>query len=159
MGKKSREIVDLDLKDLIKDLNKAYCDEWLAFYSYWYMAQSVEGMGYEDMAEFLDKTAKDELEHATELAQRIIELGGLPINKVSDLEKNANAPYPGVMKKLSDYKEIIKIVTDAEAGAIEVYNKIATKTLGKDHDTYQLATHILGEEIGHEETFENLLEK
>ena len=29
MGTKAREIVDLDLKDLIKDLNKAYCDEWL----------------------------------------------------------------------------------------------------------------------------------
>jgi ferritin-like protein len=63
------------------------------------------------------------------------------------------------MKNLSDYKEIIKIVTTAEAGAIEVYDKIAKKTFGKDHDTYQLACHIMGEEIGHEETFENLLEK
>ena len=43
-----------------------------------------------------------------------------------------------------------------EAGAIEVYNKLAKKTFGKDHDTYQLVTHILGEEIGHEEMFENL---
>ena len=32
------------------------------------------------MAEFLNKIAKDELEHATELAERIIELGGLPTN-------------------------------------------------------------------------------
>ncbi len=158
MGKKAREIVSIDLKDLIKDLDKAYCDEWLAFYAYWYMAQAVEGKGYEDMQEFLDKIAKDELEHAQELAERIIELGGLPTNKPSNLEKNANAPYPGVMKELSDYDEIIKLVTDAEAGAIEVYNKLAKKTFGKDHDTYQLATHILGEEITHEEMFENLLE-
>ena len=159
MGKKSREIAGVDLKDLIKDLDKAYCDEWLAHYAYWYMAVAVEGMGYEDMSEFLDKIAKDEEEHAKELAERIIELGGLPTNKVSALDKNANFPYPGVMKDLSDYKEIIKIVTAAEAGAIEVYNKIAKKTFGKDHDTYQLAVHILGEEIGHEEMFENLLEK
>ena len=62
------------------------------------------------------------------------------------------------MKKLSDYDEIIKIVAAAEAGAIEVYNKIAKKTLGKDHDTYQLAVHILGEEVTHEEMFENLKE-
>ena len=156
MGKKAREIVEVDLKDLIKDLNKAYCDEWLAFYAYWYMAKTVEGKGYEDMAEFLDKIAKDELEHAGEVAERIIELGGMPTNAISILEKNANAPYPGVMKDLSDYDEIIKLVTAAEAGAIEVYNKIAKKTLGKDHDTYQLVTHILGEEITHEEMFENL---
>ncbi|MDP3788976.1 MAG: ferritin-like domain-containing protein [Candidatus Omnitrophota bacterium] len=159
MGKKSREIVEVDLKDLIKDLNKAYCDEWLAYYAWWYMAQAVEGKGYEDMAEFLGKIAKDELEHAEELATRIIELGGLPTNSLSDIEKNANNPYPGVMNNLSDYDAIIKIVTEAEAGAIEVYNKIAKKTFGKDHDTYQLAVHIMGEEIGHEETFENLKEK
>ena len=72
MGRKAKEIADLDLKDLIKDLDKAYCDEWLAFYAYWYMAQTVEGKGYEDMSEFLNKVAKDELEHAQEVANRII---------------------------------------------------------------------------------------
>jgi len=159
MGKKAREIVGLDLKDLIKDLDRAYCDEWLAYYAWWYMAQAVEGKGYEDMAEFLGKIAKDELEHATELAERIIELGGLPTNMPANLVKNSNGGYPGVMKDLSDYDAIIKIVTTAEAGAIEVYNKIAKKTFGKDHDTYQLAVHIMGEEIGHEEMFENLIEK
>ena len=156
MGRKSKEIVEIDLKDLIKDLNKAYCDEWLAFYAYWYMAQTVEGKGYEDMSEFLNKIAKDELEHAQEVANRIIELGGLPTNNPVNLEKNANAPYPGVVKELSNYDGIIKLVEAAEAGAIEVYNKIAKKTFGKDHDTYQLVTHILGEEITHEEMFENL---
>src|SRR3989344_1173112 len=103
MGKKAREIAGVDLKDLIKDLDRAYCDEWLAYYAWWYMAQAVEGKGYEDMAEFLNKIAKDELEHATELAERIIELGGLPTNRPVLFEKNANAPYPGVMKDLSDY--------------------------------------------------------
>jgi ferritin-like protein len=34
MGKKSREIVGLDLKDLVKDLDRAYCDEWLAYYAW-----------------------------------------------------------------------------------------------------------------------------
>ncbi len=159
MGKKAREIVGLDIKDLIKDLDKAYCDEWLAYYAWWYMAQAVEGKGYEDMAEFLDKIAKDELEHATELAERIIELGGLPTNNPLSLVKNSNGGYPGVMKNLSDYDEIIKLVTSAEAGAIDTYNKIAKKTFGKGHDTYQLAVHIMGEEIGHEEMFENLIEK
>ncbi len=157
MGKRAREIVGVDIKELIKDLDRAYCDEWLAYYAWWYMAQVVDGPGYEDMAEFLNKIAKDELEHATELAERIVELGGLPTNRIGNLDKGGNAPYPGVMKKLSDYGEIIKLVTTAEAGAIDVYNKIAKKTFGKDHDTYQLACHIMGEEIGHEEMFENLI--
>jgi bacterioferritin len=159
MGKQARAIVEISLKELVHDLNKAYCDEWLAFYLYWYMAQSVSGKAYEDMQEFLNKVAKDELEHAQEVGDLIIKLGGIPTANISELEKNANAPYTMPPKNTADINRIIRIVTEAEAGAIEVYNKIAKKTLGKDNVTYQLVTHILAEEVEHEEMFENLLER
>ena len=159
MGKQARAIVDLSLKELVKDLNKAYCDEWLAFYLYWYMSQTVSGHFYEDMSEFLEKIAKDELEHAQELADLIVKLGDVPIANPMELEKNANSPYLLPPKNTADINRIIRIVTEAEAGAIEVYSKIAKKTLGKDNVTYQLVTHILSEEVTHEETFENLLER
>lgn len=158
MGKEATKIAAVDVKELIKDLNKAYADEWLAHYSYLYMARVVTGPGYEDMSEFLEEIAKDEAEHAGELVDRILELGGEPLPNISELEKNANAPYPKPPKDTSDYKKMIKLVLDAEAGAIDVYNKIAAKTQGKDHVTYQLVCHILGEEVGHEEKFEDLLE-
>ncbi|MFA5410381.1 MAG: ferritin-like domain-containing protein [Candidatus Omnitrophota bacterium] len=159
MGKQARAIVDLSLKELVHDLNKAYADEWLAFYLYWYMAQTVSGKFYEDISEFLNKIAKDELEHAGELADLITKLGGLPIADPMDLEKNANQPYLMPPKNVADINRIIRIVTEAEAAAIEVYNKIAKKTLGKDNVTYQLITHILSEEVTHEEMFENLMER
>ena len=159
MGKQARAIVDLSLKDLIKDLNKAYCDEWLAFYLYWYMAQIVSGRAYEDIQEFLNKIAKEELEHAGELADLIIKLGDVPVANPMDLEKGANAPYLMPPKNTADINRIIRIVTEAEASAIEVYNKIAKKTFGKDNVTYQLVTHILAEEVNHEEIFENLQER
>ena len=159
MGKQARAIADVSLKELVHDLNKAYADEWLAFYLYWYMAQTVSGRAYEDMKEMLEKVAKDELEHATELADLIVKLGGLPIANITDLEKNANAPYTMPPKNTADINRIIRIVTEAEATAIEVYNKISKKTLGKDHVTYQLITHILSEEVDHEEIFENLMER
>ena len=159
MGKQARAIVDLSLKDLIKDLNKAYADEWLAFYLYWYMAQIVSGRAYEDVSEFLMKVAKDELEHAEELADLIVKLGDAPIANPMELEKNANQPYLMPPKNTADINRIIRIVTEAEAGAIDVYNKIAKKTLGKDNVTYQLVAHILSEEVTHEEMFENLMER
>ena len=159
MGKQARAIADVSLKELVHDLNKAYADEWLAFYLYWYMAQTVSGRAYEDMKEMLEKVAKDELEHATELADLIVKLGGLPIANMTELEKNANAPYTMPPKNTADINRIIRIVTEAEASAIEVYNKISKKTLGKDHVTYQLITHILSEEVDHEEIFENLMER
>ncbi len=159
MGKQLRAVSEVSLKDLVKDLTKAYADEWLAFYLYWYMAQTVSGKGYEDMAEMLKKIANEELEHATELADLIIKLGGLPLANPMDFEKNANAPYTMPPKNTADYNRIIRIVTEAEAAAIDVYTKIAKKTFGKDNVTYQLVTHILSEEANHEEMFENLLER
>jgi len=159
MGKQARAIVDLSLKDLVKDLQKAYADEWLAYYLYWYMAKTVSGRAYEDMQEMLEKVAKDELEHAGELADLITKLGDVPVANPMDLEKSANSPYLTPPKNTADINRIIRIVTEAEAGAIEVYNKIAKKTFGKDNVTYQLVTHILSEEVSHEEMFENLLER
>ncbi|OGW76901.1 MAG: hypothetical protein A3I73_06365 [Omnitrophica bacterium RIFCSPLOWO2_02_FULL_45_16] len=157
MGKEGVKVAAVNVKEIIKDLNRAYADEWLAHYSYLYMARTVTGPGYEDMGEFLEEIAKDEAEHAEELANRIQELGGLPLTLFSEIERNCNAPYPKPPKSTSDYKGMIKTVTDAEAGAIDVYNKIADKTKGRDHVTYQLACHILAEEVAHEEKFEDLL--
>lgn len=159
MGKQARAITEISLKDLVKDLNKAYADEWLAFYLYWYMAQTVSGRAYEDIKEMLEKLAKDELEHAGELADLITKLGDVPVSNPMDLEKNANAPYLLPPKNTADINRIIRIVSEAEAGAIEVYSKLAKKTCGKEHVIYQVVTHILSEEIDHEEIFENLLER
>jgi len=159
MGKQARAIVEVPLKDVVKDLIKAYADEWLAHYLYWYMAQIVCGKAYEDMKEALEKIANDEKEHATELADLIIKLGGVPIANPMELEKNANAPYIIPPKNGADINRMIRIVTEAEASAIDVYNKIAKKTFGKDHVTYQLVTHILAEEVEHEEMFENLMDR
>ena len=156
MGERFRKTSGVDLKELIADLNRAYCDEWLAYYAYTYMAATVSGSACEDMEEFLKKIAADELEHQGELADMIVKLGGTPISNPMELEKNANAPYPAPPKKTDDYDKIIDIVMDAEGGAIEVYRKIAKKTMGKEDVVYQLVTHIMSEEVTHEEMFENL---
>lgn len=156
MGEKFRKTSGVDIKELIADLNRAYCDEWLAFYAYTYMAQIVSGQGTEDMEEYLKKIASEELEHQGEVADMIIKLGGAPTVHFNEIEKNANAPYPMPIKKTDDYTKIIDFVLDAEGGAIDAYRKIAKKTLGKEDVVYQLVTHILSEEVNHEEMFENL---
>jgi len=51
----------------------------------------------------------------------------------------------------------IRVTIAAERGAIEVYQKLAQKCFGKDPLTYELAVHILGEEVEHEDTFENMV--
>jgi Protein distantly related to bacterial ferritins len=156
MGVKGTAITGLDVKELIDDLNRAYCDEWLAYYSYVYMFQTCSGPTYEDMQEFLKKVADEEREHIDELADRISELGGAPNADPTELANRANYPYPAPPEQMSDFSAISIVLLKAEANAIDVYNKLAHKTMGKDHVTYQLAMHILAEEVRHEEMFENL---
>ena len=43
MGSKGREIVGLDVEELISVLRKAYADEWLAYYQYWVGAKVAKG--------------------------------------------------------------------------------------------------------------------
>ena len=159
MGKKARAIVDLSLKELVRELNKVYCDEWLAFYLYWYMARVISGRHYKGIKELLEGIAKDELEHANELADLITKLGDVPTANPMDLEKNGNFSYTLPPKNSADINRIIRVVTEAEADAIEIYHKLAKKTQGKDYHTHHLILHILSEEIEHEESFENLLER
>ena len=159
MGKKARSIVDLSIKELVRELNKAYCDEWLAYYLYWYMAQTVSGRQYSNMKSLLEAIAKEELGHARELAGLITSLGDVPTANPMDLEKNSNFAYTLPPKNSADVNRIIRVVTESEGDAIEAYHKLAKKTQGKDFNTHQLILHILSEEIRHEESFENLLER
>lgn len=158
MGTKGTEIVDLDRQKLVADLNRAYADEWLAFYSYTHMAQVVTGRpAAKHLASLLHETAMEELEHQEELAERITQLGGEPLADPSKLVEASNEGYPTPPTDATDFEGIVKTVIEAEQGAIEVYNKLAKKTAGKDPITYELIVHILGEEVEHEDDFENLM--
>jgi bacterioferritin len=158
MGTKGKQIVELNTDELIAALNKAYADEWLAAYAYNYMGQVVSGRpAAKHLAELLLDTSKDELEHQQELAERIASLGGKPLADVSSLVKSSNAGYPTPPNSEKDFEAIVRTVVKAEQDAIEVYNKLAKMTFGKDPVTYNLILHILSEEVEHEDEFEMFL--
>lgn len=158
MGSKGKQIVDLDVNDLLTALNRLYADEWLAAYAYNYMAQVVTGRpAAKQLAALLLSTSQEELEHQQELAERIASLGGKPVSDVSKLVGASNDGYPAPPANEKDFDAIIRTVIKAERDAIENYNQLALKTHGKDPITYNLVVHILGEEVKHEDEFENLL--
>ena len=51
MGKKGREVAELNVNELVKDLNTAVADEWNAFYQYWICALIAEGVDAPTVAE------------------------------------------------------------------------------------------------------------
>lgn len=161
MGKKGREIVKANVGELIKELNKAYADEWIAYYYYKWAATVVSGRGSPNVAKELDRIADEEEEHADELAARILELGGEPERDFEDLQKIANCKKIVFPKDVSDLKGFLTaVIEQGEWCAIDAYNNLIKKLspcYEKDVKTFHLIEHILSEEIEHEEAFENLL--
>jgi bacterioferritin len=160
MGKKGTEIVKVDLDKLLGLLKKAYADEWIAYYAYKWAADMAHGMGSPHVAELAEKIADEEEEHADELAERIIELGGdLPygLEALYDLANCKTVTYPTDM---GDLKGVLEGLVEAEGCAIDVYTQILkflSPCYDRDIKTFHLIEHILAEEIHHEDEFENLL--
>jgi bacterioferritin len=58
MGQKGREILEIDVNEVINDLNSAYADEWLAHYQYFLYAQIIEGIDAETLKEKLEQQSR-----------------------------------------------------------------------------------------------------
>lgn len=156
MGSVGRKIVGMDVDELITILNKAYADEWLAYYQYWIGAKVVRGPMKEAVIAELDQHAADELNHATLLAARIIQLGGTPVLTPQDWYKHTNCGYDAPEDPF--VRNVIEQNIKGEQCAISVYKKMMDITEGKDMVTYNLALQIIEDEIEHEEDLQNLLE-
>ena len=157
MGKKGREIVELDIKQMIADLNRVYADEWLAHFYFLHAAHMVSGINSEEIAEVFRQAAADELGHAAKIADRIIQLGGVPVAKIEDLAEASHMRKVNFPRETSDLKGFIKVFLEAERIAIDSYSELLKKTHQKDIVTHELIEHILEDEVADEEEFENLL--
>jgi len=137
-------------------LNKAFADEWLAYYQYWLGAKLAKGPMKDAVIAELTQHAADELRHADMLTIRIIQLGGTPVLKPEDWTKYSNCGYdapadPFVQKLL---EQNIK----GEQCAIGVYKALTDLTVNKDPVTYNMALQILQDEVAHEEDLQSLQE-
>ena len=156
MGTFSKKIVSVDVNELTTLLNKAFADEWLAYYQYWIGAKVVAGPMRATVEAELIEHANDELRHAQMVADRIIQLGGTPILNPQDWFTQTNCGYEAP----TDFyvKNILEQNIKGEQCAIEVYQKILELVANKDFATYDIAIKILDDEIEHEQDLENILQ-
>lgn len=113
-----------------------------------YMGHHYEGEGIESPAilDIFKKTAMDEMKHAELLGERIVYLGGEPVQKSA------------TVKRGGEIKAMVKDDLEAENGAIERYKthiKLCDE-LG-DTTTRLMLEEILSEEEGHADTWETTL--
>ncbi|MBN2380471.1 ferritin [candidate division WOR-3 bacterium] len=156
MGTKGTEIIGMDVSKLVKELNKALADEWLAYYQYWLGAKVVKGQMREAVTAELIEHAADELRHAGMLADRIVQLGGTPVLTPEEWYKVSNCGYDAPADPY--VRKIVEQNIAGERCAIEVYQKLSTMVKDKDPITYNITLEIMADEVEHEDDLEAILE-
>lgn len=156
MGSKAREIIGMDVDELLDLLRRAYCDEWLAYYQYWLGAKLVKGPMKDAVGAELLQHATEELLHADMVAMRIIQLGGTPVTSPEEWYKLTNCGYEAPDDPF--VKTLLVQNIKGEQCAIGVYKKLLDITKDKDPITYNMILQILLQEVEHEEDLQALLE-
>jgi bacterioferritin len=147
-------IKGLDIKEIITMLNKAYADEWLAYYQYFIEAKVIKGIMKDAAIAELTQHATDELRHANMVADRILQLGGTPLLHPQEWFTHTNCGY----EEPKDF-DVVSILEDSIKGeqcAISAYSELADMTRDKDIVTYDIVSEILADEVEHEEDLQAL---
>lgn len=133
-------------KKIIDALNKDRAYELAAIMQYMGHHYEAEGLESPAVIEIFKKTSIDEMKHAEALAERIVYLGGIPVQK------------PTAIARGGDLKKMIKDDLAAENGAIKRY-KEHIKLCDREGDptTRLMLEQILSDEENHADIWETTL--
>jgi bacterioferritin len=141
-------------QEILGLLERAYWMEMETVMSYLANAAALDGIRAEEIAEALDADVGEELEHARKFAGRIKELYGTPPGSLEFTAEQRSLQPP---EDPTDVVGVIRGVIEAEAGAIEHYNRIIEACDGADWATQDMVIEILRDEEGHLRQFERYL--
>lgn len=156
MGEMAQKIIKEKKDEILKLLNIAFSEEWLAYYQYWIGAQVAKGPMRKTIADEFLEHAGEEHKHAQMICDRIIQLGGTPVLNPSDWQKYAICKYDAPTDEY--ILTLLEQNLEAERCAIGRYQQICDLCMGgKDIDTFHVSRHILKEEIEHEQEIEDYI--
>ena len=146
------------ISELVKKLENALAEEFIAFYQYTMAWPSIHGKERNKLETVLRDNATDELEdHAYWLLERLDQLNRQPetIKNIDELNKFAKHKY--IIPAVTDVKSIIEDNIKAEQGAIETYLELEEFTRDKDIVTHTKVEEILSDEREHLHLLEQIL--
>ena len=143
-----------DRKQVIRLLNEALATEWvcvLRYYRHYFMAKGMLADAVK--GEFLEH-AQQEMEHAGQLSERIVQLGGEPDLDPATLTARSHAEY----KEGKDLRDMVRENLVAERIAIDSYREMINYIGDRDTTTKRILEHILAQEEEHADDMADLLD-
>jgi bacterioferritin len=142
-----------DREEVIRLLNEALATELVCYLRYKRHYFMVDGINSDAAAaEFLEH-AQQEQQHADQIAQRIVQLGGAPDFSPEGLAGRSHAQYV----EGTSLKDMIRENLVAERIAIESYRELAQYIGEKDPTTRRLMESILATEEEHADDLVGLM--
>lgn len=144
----------LDPEVAVRILNDALATEMVCTLRYRQHAFSAKGINSEPIAQEFLLHSNEELGHADQIAQRIVQLGGNPDMDPAHFTGRSHAEY----KTCDTLKQMIRENLVAERIAIESYRQMIQFFGDRDSTTRVMLEGILAVEEGHADELSDLLE-
>lgn len=142
-------------KEVIEMLQAAYSMELETVMNYLANSINLDGVRAEEIKKSLAADITEELGHATQLGNRIKQVGGLVPGSLG--LKLGNQTQPS--QNTTDVTGVIKAVIAAEEAACAQYRKIIKATEGEDYVTQDLCIQLLAAEEEHLILFKGFLKE
>lgn len=147
----------VNIEELIKQLVINSSVEFTAYYYFTLLRANCTGMEGEGIKGVIEDARLEDLSHFESCIERIYQLGGQLPKDAIDYIKMSGCEFLQLPDNPTNLKAILEKCLKAEQGAIINWDKVCKITHGKDPMTYEIAQHILAEEIEHESWFLELL--
>ena len=131
--------------DIVQLLNDALATELVCILRYKRHHYTATGLASPAIAEEFMVHAQEETQHADQLAQRIVQLGGEPDFSPDSLSRRSHADYD----ESADLQAMLRANLVAERVAIEAYSQMIRLIGDKDSTTRRVLEGILSQEQEH----------
>jgi bacterioferritin len=143
-------------EQILDALSKAYNMELETVTNYLANSINLDGVRADFIKQALAADIQGELGHATQLGNRIKQLGGIVPGSLA-LKMTQKSLQP--REDTTDVIDVIRGVLEAEEEAINHYRALIKLTDGEDYVTQDLAITILADEEGHRQQFQGYLKE
>jgi bacterioferritin len=141
--------------EVIEMLQVAYSMELETVMNYLANSINLDGVRAEEIKKSLAADVTEELGHATQLGNRIKQVGGLVPGSLKVKLGNQKQPSDNT----TDVVGVIKAVIEAEEAACSQYRKIIKATEGEDYVTQDMCIQLLAAEEEHLILFKGFLKE